>query len=148
VPKKPAGARSFFGRSGAALSGATGERSSKLVAGARLVQAASASALALSFIFGVGSLPKMDLCLFHATTGLQCPGCGMTRAFCAISHGQFSLAWGLNPVSFHIYALAVLGLAYPFFVNAVPERLVRGTALATATALMVLGIWRVCAGVA
>jgi hypothetical protein len=119
-----------------------------LVAGARLVQVFSASTLALSFVFDLGSLPKIDLCLFHATTGLQCPGCGLTRAFCAISHGRFALAWGLNPVSFHLYFLAVLGLAYPFFANAVPEKLVRAVALATAAALFALGVWRVFGAVA
>ena len=87
----------------------------------------------------------MDLCLFHAVTGLQCPGCGLTRAFCAISHGQFVLAWHLNPLSFYLYSLAVLGIAYPLFANAVPEKVVRGTALATFAALAGLGVWRLCA---
>jgi hypothetical protein len=123
--------------------GAGGGKPSKPAAGARLVQVLCASALAISFAFGPGSLPKVELCLFHAATGLQCPGCGLTRAFCAISHGQFSLAWGLNPVSFHIYALAVLGLAYPYFVGAVPEKLVGAVALATAVSLAALGAWRV-----
>jgi hypothetical protein len=122
--------------------GADGRRP-KPAAGARLVQAFCASALALSFAFAPGSLPKVELCLFHAATGLQCPGCGLTRAFCAISHGRFSLAWDLNPLSFHLYALAVLGLAWPYFVGAVPEKLVRAVALATAGALAALGAWRV-----
>jgi len=44
--------------------------------------------------------------------------------------------------------LAVLGLAYPFFANAVPEKLVSGIALATMVAIVALGIWRVCSGAA
>ena len=28
-------------------------------------------------------------CVFHEFTGLLCPGCGMTRAFIAISNGNF-----------------------------------------------------------
>jgi hypothetical protein len=102
----------------------------------------------MAFLFDLGSLPKIQLCLFHAATDLQCPGCGMTRAFCAISHGEFALAWHLNPLSFHIYSLTALGLAYPFFANAVSEKLVRGVALATSAALLVLGIWRICSAVA
>jgi hypothetical protein len=128
--------------------GAAGRKQPKLAAGARLVQVFCASALALSFAFGQSSLPKAELCLFHAATGLQCPGCGLTRAFCAISHGQFSLAWSLNPVSFHLYALTVLGLAYPYFVGAVPEKLVGAVALATTVALAALGVWRVLGAIA
>ncbi|MDR0498639.1 MAG: DUF2752 domain-containing protein [Holophagales bacterium] len=89
----------------------------------------------------------MDLCLFHAVTGLQCPGCGLTRAFCAISHGWFAYAWNLNPISFHLYTLSALGLVYPFFVNAIPEKLIRFVVLATAAALIVFGILRVLANI-
>ena len=115
------------------------------LAPARLVQLVSAAAIALGFAFAPGSLPKMDLCLFHAVTGLQCPGCGLTRAFCAISHGQFALAWHMNPLSFYLYSLAVLGIACPLFANAVPEKVIQGVALATSAALAVLGIGRICA---
>jgi len=68
----------------------------------------------------------------------------MTRAFCAISHGQFALAWHLNPLSFHLYTLAALGLAYPLFANLVSDKCVSGVALLTAAALAAFGIWRLC----
>ena len=38
-------------------------------------------------------------CLFHATTGLQCPGCGGLRATHQLLHGQLAAAWTLNPLS-------------------------------------------------
>ena len=37
-----------------------------------------------------------SLCLFHTLTGLECPGCGMIRAFHAISHGDFAAAINHN----------------------------------------------------
>lgn len=38
----------------------------------------------------------MPKCLVHAVTGLQCPGCGITRAAHAFLHGNFAEAWAYN----------------------------------------------------
>jgi len=43
-------------------------------------------------------------CRFHQWTGLNCPGCGATRALYALLHGNFSTAFRDN-------ALFVFGLA-------------------------------------
>jgi len=37
-------------------------------------------------------------CLLYSTTGLQCPGCGATRATSALLHGEWARAWRLNPL--------------------------------------------------
>ena len=37
----------------------------------------------------------------------------MTRAFCAIGHGRFAMAWALHPFSFPFYGSAVLLLVEP-----------------------------------
>ena len=50
-------------------------------------------------------------CLFHTLTGLECPGCGMTRAFHAISHGDFAAAINYNifaPVVYLCFTLTLL----------------------------------------
>jgi hypothetical protein len=49
------------------------------------------------------------LCVFHDLTGLKCPGCGMTRAFYAISHGHFVQAIRLNLLSLPLY-ITLVGL--------------------------------------
>ena len=116
---------------------------SELASTARLMQIVAIFIFVISFVFKPDSLPKIDICLFHAVTGLQCPGCGMTRAFCAISHGQFAYAWRLNPLSFHLYALSALSLIYPFFVNVIPEKLSRTIVLMTVAALMLFGVLRI-----
>jgi hypothetical protein len=110
------------------------------------IRAVAVSVLLLSFAFSQNTLPKLDLCLFHAITGLQCPGCGLTRAFCAISHGQFTLAWGLNPFSYFFYALALMGAAHPSFANLLPEKATIAITLIITAALVAFGVFRIVAG--
>jgi len=44
-----------------------------------------------------------ELCMAKRVFGVPCPGCGLTRSFVSISHGQFSRAWAFNPTSFLLY---------------------------------------------
>ena len=50
-------------------------------------------------------------CLFHLLTGFDCPGCGMTRAFLRLAHGDVRGAWLLHPFS-PFLALLLLCLAW------------------------------------
>jgi hypothetical protein len=45
-----------------------------------------------------------ELCLTKSILGVPCPGCGMTRSFIAIAHGQWRRAWNFNPASFLMFA--------------------------------------------
>lgn len=38
-------------------------------------------------------------CWLYQTTGLQCPGCGATRALHALLHGDLRAAWAFNPLA-------------------------------------------------
>lgn len=49
-------------------------------------------------------------CLFHRMTGLDCPGCGMTRAAHAVLHGRFAEAFRFNPLGMLLFPAALLGL--------------------------------------
>ncbi len=88
-------------------SGSAGRRNALLAA------LAAVFVLAVSAVFVPGGLPKVEICVFHRMTSLPCPGCGLTRAFCAISHGDFAAAWQFNPFAFLFYAGV---LAVPFWV--------------------------------
>ena len=72
------------------------------------------SVLAASFI-----LPPMDLgiplCLFHAATGLPCPGCGLTRSFVAISHGRFLQSLAFNQMGPALFGFLLILLANRLF---------------------------------
>lgn len=53
----------------------------------------------VSILWRPADEPTIILCPFRAITGLLCPGCGMTRAFCALGHGEFRKALSFNAVS-------------------------------------------------
>ena len=46
-----------------------------------------------------------SICLVKYLTGLECLGCGMTRAFWYILHGEFSEAWKMNPLVFVVFPI-------------------------------------------
>src|ERR1043165_5055849 len=47
---------------------------------------------ALVFFFNPATHHFYPVCQFHRLTGLNCPGCGMTRALYALLHGDFAEA--------------------------------------------------------
>src|SRR5215212_11112474 len=60
------------------------------------------------FIFEPGKSGFFPPCPFRLLTGLQCPGCGSTRALHQIVHGNFEAAFMLNP-------LLIVGLPFMLF---------------------------------
>jgi hypothetical protein len=66
------------------------------------------AAYALRETAGAGWMPG---CFFRKTTGLECPGCGMTRATYAFLHGRFIDAFLFNPVGMILLPLALIGLS-------------------------------------
>ena len=59
----------------------------------------------------VGAVPS--LCLFHRLTGLECPGCGMTRAFARLLQGDWRGAWAYNPWSLPLLGGMIVGALLP-----------------------------------
>ena len=58
------------------------------------------------------SYPMPELCTAKRVFGVPCPGCGLTRSFISISHGQFSRAWGFNPAGFLLYAFVFVQIPW------------------------------------
>jgi len=81
--------------------------------------------LGLSLVWSPDTLPGVDLCWFHRLTGFPCPGCGLSHAISAISHGAFGLAWRYHPFGYVFYAILLFLAAGPAVRRAAPgvERL-------------------------
>lgn len=58
------------------------------------------------------SAPMPETCASKGLTGYDCPGCGLTRAFISISHGQFERAWKFNAASFVIYPFVAIQIPW------------------------------------
>ena len=79
---------------------------------------ASGLALAASVVtlFDPSTSALFPPCVFHAWTGLHCPGCGTLRAFHALSHGDWRSAVAFNPLT---------TLAVPFLLFGVVRETIR-----------------------
>lgn len=105
---------------------------------------AAALVLLASFAFSPGNLPGIPICPMQAHLDLPCPGCGLTRAFCAISDGDLPAAWGHNPFSFLLYPATLVALAGPILGRRLPtivRRVSRGRLATVAPVLLVAGMW-------
>ncbi len=60
--------------------------------------------------FGPSGVPWLPGCTFHHLTGLNCPGCGMTRAAHATLHGRIGEAFRFNPVGMILLPMALFGI--------------------------------------
>lgn len=56
--------------------------------------------------------PLPEACSSRRMLGIDCPGCGMTRAFISISRGEFSRAWHLNHASFVVYLFVAVQIPW------------------------------------
>ena len=78
-----------------------------LRAAAVILAVTVAGIAATVFFFNPSAHKFYPACQFHRLTGLNCPGCGMTRALYALLHGNFSTALRDNA----LLVFALLGLA-------------------------------------
>ena len=52
------------------------------------------------------------MCAFSALTGLCCPGCGLTRSFAFLEHGDVRASFAMNPLGPPLWTLVVAQLPY------------------------------------
>lgn len=61
------------------------------------------------------NIPLPSVCQFRNLTGLDCPGCGLSRAFVSIAHGRFAEAWSYNGASLLVFAFVLVQIPYRTF---------------------------------
>ncbi len=83
------------------------------------------------------------LCPFRHVTGLPCPGCGLTRSWVALGHGDVSSAFGFNAFGPVFAAIAVVasGVAIWALITGRPVLDRLQTALSGRIALGVIAAW-------
>jgi len=64
---------------------------------------------ALALVLLAAALPSqgagIQICFFRYLTGLPCPGCGLTRSFSCILHGDFARGYGYHPFGYVLLPL-------------------------------------------
>ncbi len=61
------------------------------------------------------NMPLPGTCTFLRVTGVPCPGCGLTRSFISLAHGEWKDAWQYNPAGFVFFAMVVFQVPYRIF---------------------------------
>jgi hypothetical protein len=49
-----------------------------------------------------------SICPFYEMTGLPCPGCGLTRAFVCLGHGDWRTSLHWHPIGWLVYGIFLL----------------------------------------
>ena len=60
--------------------------------------------------------PGFPVCFSQLIFGLTCPMCGMTRAFIALEHFQFEIAFQMNPLVFIFYSLFLFSFLQELYI--------------------------------
>jgi hypothetical protein len=86
----------------------TGSRLRRERAGTAAVAVAGAAALVASRAVSPARIETGPVvCPFRLVTGLPCPGCGLTRAWVYIAHGDFGAALHANPFGYVTMGAAI-----------------------------------------
>ncbi len=59
--------------------------------------------------------PLPGVCTFKRILGIGCPGCGLTRCFISLAHGDWAAAWRYNPAGILLFAAAAFQLPFRIF---------------------------------
>ena len=57
-------------------------------------------------------LPLPELCYWKKTLGMPCPGCGLTRCFISLAHGDLTAAWHFNPAGILLFAATAFQIPF------------------------------------
>jgi hypothetical protein len=79
-----------------------------VVALSRLMQIQNSQQVTIPFT----QIPLPELCSFRRMTGMECAGCGMTRCFISLGHGDVPGAWNYNPSGILLYGIVLFQIPF------------------------------------
>lgn len=84
-------------------------------------------------------------CIFHVVTGLQCPGCGVTRMLSALLHGDWRGAWESNAAVLTLSSVlaGLVGLSLVRWIRTGSARLPRWADAVTVVCVVLLLLFTV-----
>lgn len=56
--------------------------------------------------------PLPGTCTYKLWLGISCPGCGLTRCFISLAHGDMAGAWRFNPAGMFLFGAVLVQLPY------------------------------------
>jgi hypothetical protein len=59
--------------------------------------------------------PLPGVCTFKRITGVGCPGCGLTRSFISLAHGDLGAAWRYNPAGVLLFAATAFQIPFRLY---------------------------------
>ncbi|HEX5447126.1 MAG TPA: DUF2752 domain-containing protein, partial [Pirellulales bacterium] len=92
-------------------------------------------------LVGLPDYPLPHLCMSRSLLGRTCPGCGLTRSFVYLAHGDWQAAWRVHRLGWLVAALVLFQLPYRTWMlirrcNGLPTRLVQCYAAAVVALLV------------
>jgi Protein of unknown function (DUF2752) len=57
-------------------------------------------------------IPLPELCSFRRMAGMDCAGCGLTRCFIALGHGDLPAAWNFNSAGILLYGVILFQIPF------------------------------------
>jgi hypothetical protein len=63
-------------------------------------------------LLGLSAYPLPHLCMSRAMFDVSCPGCGLTRSFVYLAHGDWRAAWTIHHLGWLMAALVVGQIPY------------------------------------
>lgn len=76
----------------------------------------------ISFVYAPWASSGPVLCPFRLLVGMPCPGCGLTRSFCAVSQGQIFQAFKYHLFGPLLFAVCVVAVPLVFIEAAARRR--------------------------
>lgn len=61
------------------------------------------------------SIALPELCSTKRIFNINCPGCGLTRAFISLAHGDFTRAWHFHPTGILLFGIIAFQIPFRIF---------------------------------